>query len=365
MIGAAARPDRGAFLEPNLMSFSTLSPADDPRSQPRRIAALYLPLVAFNLAAWAWAFIAFSGQTLLMGTCLVAYSLGLRHAVDADHIAAIDNATRKMMQAGQRPIAAGLMFSLGHSTVVVAACIGVALAAGAVQTRVAEWREIGSTIGTLVSTGFLFAVAFVNVAILSSAVRTWRRVRAGAPIASIPAGAPLAGGGLLARIVRPLMRLVTRSHHMYWLGLLFGFGFDTATEIALLGISATNAVQGTPIASILVMPALFTAGMTLVDTTDSLLMVRAYGWALVEPVRKLRYNIAITACSIVVAFGVGTVEALGLVGDAWHRDGPIWQAVRLLNEHFSTIGYLVVGLFLLCWMVSLGAHKRRRLRQAD
>ncbi|MEJ8800250.1 HoxN/HupN/NixA family nickel/cobalt transporter [Trinickia caryophylli] len=347
------------------MSFSTLPPADDARSQRGRFLALYLPLIAFNVAAWAWAFIAFSGQTLLMGTCLVAYSLGLRHAVDADHIAAIDNATRKMMQAGQRPIAAGLMFSLGHSTVVVAACIGVALAAGTVQARVAEWREIGSTIGTLVSTGFLFAVALVNVAILSSAVRAWRRVRAGSPIVSIPTGAPFAGGGLLARVVQPLMRLVTRSHHMYWLGLLFGVGFDTATEIALLGISATNAAQGTPIASILVMPALFTAGMTLVDTTDSLLMVRAYGWALVDPMRKLRYNIAITTCSIVVAFGVGTVEALGLVGDAWHRDGPIWQAVRALNEHFSTIGYLIAGLFLLCWMASVGAHERRRLRQAD
>jgi high-affinity nickel-transport protein len=214
------------------------------------------------------------------------------------------------------------------------------------------FKEIGGLIGTLVSTFFLFAIALMNLIILRSVIDAFRRVRRGEPYTDENIDLLLANPGFLARIFRPVFRLVTKSWHMYPLGFLFGLGFDTATEIGLLGISAAGATQGLPIWSILVFPALFTAGMTLVDSTDSVLMLGAYGWAFVKPVRKLYYNITITMISVLVALVVGSIEGLGLIADKLHLSGPFWDWVGELNDNFGLIGYSVIGTFVLSWIVS-------------
>jgi high-affinity nickel-transport protein len=331
----------------------------------RRVAGLYAFLIAFNVLAWGWAFVTFHGHPLLMGTCLLAYSFGLRHAVDADHIAAIDNVTRKLMQAGERPIAVGLAFSLGHSTIVVLASLFIAATATALQTRLSGFREIGSLIGALVSVCFLFAIALMNLAILRSVLRAFARVRRGKRYADEDFDMLLAGRGLLARLFRPLFRLVRKSWHMYFVGFLFALGFDTATEISLLGLSAAGGTQGMPVWSILVFPVLFMAGMTLIDTTDSILMLGAYGWAYVKPVRKLYYNITVTTISVIVALLIATVEALGLIADRLHPGGAFWDGIASLNDNFGMIGYLIVGVFVLCWLLSAAVYRWKRFGELD
>jgi high-affinity nickel-transport protein len=330
-----------------------------------RISGLYALLVAFNIAAWTWALVAFHHYPLLMGTSLLAYSFGLRHAVDADHIAAIDNVTRKLMQAGKRPISVGLMFSLGHSTIVVLASAGIAATAMALQHRMDGFREVGGLIGTLVSTTFLFAIALMNLIILRSVVRAFRRVQRGEPYVEEDFDMLLADRGFLARLFRPLFGLITKSWHMYFLGFVFGLGFDTATEVGVLGISAASAAQGMPIWSILVFPVLFTAGMTLLDTTDSILMLGAYGWAFVKPVRKLYYNITITTISVVVAVLVASIEGLGLIADRLHPGGVFWETVGSLNDNFGLIGYVIIAVFLVSWLVSAVVYKWKRFEEIE
>jgi len=222
----------------------------------RRVAAMYVGLVAANVAAWAWALIAFHHYPVLLGTALLAYGFGLRHAVDADHIAAIDNVTRKLMQDGQRPVGVGLFFSLGHSSIVVLATVLIAATATAFRNRLDTLHGIGGVVGTLVSSLFLLAIAAMNIVILLAVRRAFKRACAGERVDEDELDILLSGRGLLARIFRPLFRMIRRSWHMYPLGVLFGLGFDTATEVGLLGISAAEASHGLPIWSILVFPAL-------------------------------------------------------------------------------------------------------------
>src|ERR1700734_194457 len=255
--------------------------ADQLRS---RIVAIYGILFVFNIGAWIWASIAFHRYPVLMGTAFLAYSFCLRHAVDADHIAAIDNVTRKLMQDGKRPVAVGFMFSLGHSTVVILGAAAIAGAALTLQYRLEKFRSVGELIGTLVSAFFLFAIAFANLIVLRSIYRAFVRVRRGGEYVEEDFDMLLGNRGFLARIFRPMFKLITRSWHMYPLGFLFGLGFDTATEIGVLGLSAAEATKGLPIGSIFVFPVLFAAGMSLIDTTDNVLMLGAYGWAYVKPV---------------------------------------------------------------------------------
>jgi nickel/cobalt transporter (NiCoT) family protein len=323
----------------------------------RRLFGMYVLLALFNILVWIWALASFWRFPVPLGTALLAYSLGLRHAVDADHIAAIDNVTRKLMQQGQRPVSVGLYFSLGHSTVVVLASMFVALAAATFKTQLESMHAIGGIIGTLVSAAFLLAIAAVNLTIFFGVLRAFRHVRGGGAYVEEDMDLLLAKGGFLARIFRPLFAMVTRSWHMYPLGFLFGLGFDTATEIGLIGISAAEASKGLPIWSILVFPALFTAGMTLIDTTDSVLMVGAYGWAFLKPIRKLYYNMTITAVSIIVALVVGGIETLGLIGSQLSLSGRFWQTIGSLNDNFGTLGYLIIGIFIVSWVISLAAYR--------
>ena len=330
-----------------------------------KIAGIYAVLVGANIAAWAWALIAFHDYPVLLGTSFLAYTFGLRHAVDADHIAAIDNVTRKLMQEDKRPVSVGLFFSLGHSTVVVLASAAVALATGALEGRFVSFKLIGGVIGTLVSAAFLFLVAAANLLIFFTVYRTFRDVRRGRPFAEEDMDHLLAHRGVLGRLFRPMFRLVTRSWHMYPLGFLFGLGFDTATEIGLLGISAAEASKGLPIWSIMVFPALFTAGMTLIDTTDGILMLGAYGWAFTKPIRKLYYNLTITFVSVLVAVLVGGIEALGLVADQLNLEGPFWRFIGALNDNFGSLGYLIIAIFVGSWLFSMVVYRLGRFDLMD
>jgi nickel/cobalt transporter (NiCoT) family protein len=334
---------------------------DAPRNLRARILSIYGILLIFNAGTWFWAIIAFRHYPLLLGTAFLAYSFGLRHAVDADHIAAIDNVTRKLMQEGKQPVAVGLMFSLGHSTIVVVGSAAIASTTLLLQLHVDAVRSIGGLIGTLVSTIFLFGIAVVNLIVLRSVYRVFARVRSGAPYIEEDLNLLLAGRGFLARLFRPVFAIINRSWHMYPLGLLFGLGFDTATEIGLLGISAAEVSKGLSVWSILVFPALFTASMSLIDTTDNILMLGAYGWAFVKPIRKLYYNMTITLVSVIVAFVVGGIEALGLLASQFRFNGIFWGTVRRLNDNFGTLGYLVVALFVASWILSIAFYKWRRL----
>src|SRR6516162_6325129 len=306
-------------------------PAD--RIRPK-VAGLYITLIAANILAWAWAFAAFHGYPLLLATALLAYGFGLRHAVDADHIAAIDNVTRKLMQEGQRPIAVGFFFSLGHSTVVIAAAILVALTASSLSQSFPGLVAAGSLVGTLVSVMFLFAIATINLVVLVGIFRVFRRARRGETYADEELNVFLARRGGLSRLFQACFRLISRSWHMYPLGLLFGLGFDTATEIGVLGISAAEASKGLSFWAILVFPELFTAGMSLVDTTDGVLMLGAYGWAFTKPIRKLYYNLTITLVSVIIALVIGGIEVLGLIKDKLDLEGDIWMFIGIANENF-------------------------------
>ena len=330
-----------------------------------KLAGLYAVLVAANVLAWVWALIAFRDYPILVGTAFLAYAFGLRHAVDADHIAAIDNVTRKLMQEGKRPIGTGFFFSLGHSTVVVLASVAIALATSAMQGRFDDLKLVGGTIGTLASAVFLFLVAAANFVILISVYRTFQSVRRGGAFVEDDLDRLLAQRGLLGRVFRPVFRLVSRSWHMYPLGVLFGLGFDTATEIGVLGISAAEASKGLPIWSIMVFPALFTAGMSLIDTTDGVLMLGAYGWAFAKPIRKLYYNLTITLVSVLVAVLIGGIEALGLIADRLNLDGPFWLYVGALNDHFGTLGYLIIAIFVASCLISIAVYRLARFDRSE
>jgi high-affinity nickel-transport protein len=332
---------------------------------PARIAGMYAVLFVFNAAAWLWAVIAFRHFPVLLGTALLAYSFGLRHAVDADHIAAIDNVTRKLMQEGKRPVAVGFMFSLGHSTVVLLGASAIAGAALVLQHRMDSLRIVGGLIGTLVSALFLLGIAIVNLIVLRSVCSVFARVRRGEPYVDEDLDLLLSGRGFLAKLFRPMFRIIRRSWHMYPLGFLFGLGFDTATEIGVLGLSAAEAAKGLPFWSILVFPVLFAAGMSLIDTTDNILMLGAYGWAFVKPVRKLYYNITITSVSVLVALVVGGIEALGLLAGHFHFSGKFWALVAELNGNFGALGYCIVALFALSWIVSAAIYKWRRFDELE
>ena len=331
----------------------------------RKVFAIFVLLIACNVAAWLAAFFDFHSRPELFGIAFLAYSFGLRHAFDADHIAAIDNVTRKLMHDGRRPFAAGLYFSLGHSTVVVALALIIAAATTLLQSHFDTLKSVGGLIGTSVSALFLFAIAAANLVVLAQVYRTFQAVKRGGSLDDDDVNALLSQRGLLGRLLRPVFGLVQRSWHMYPLGLLFGLGFDTATEVGLLGISAAQASQGFSLWSILVFPALFTAGMALMDTADSTLMVGVYGWASVKPLRKLYYNITITFISVVAALVIGGIEALGLLADKLALEGPFWLGVAALRDNFGLLGYGIVAFFVVSWLVSHVVYKAKGYDQLE
>jgi high-affinity nickel-transport protein len=323
-----------------------------------RVRGLGLVLIVANVAAWLWALAAFAGQPVLLGTAALAYSLGLRHGLDPDHIAAIDNVTRRLMQEGKRPVAAGFFFALGHSAVVLVASAAVALAASAFTERVAGLREFGSIVGTSASALFLFAVAGANLVVLRGVYQAVRRARAGHEIQEEDLEVLLAQRGWLARLFRPLFRLVSRSWHLFPIGVLFALGFDTASAISLFGLSVQASHEASAW-SVLVFPALFAAAMTLVDTADGILMLGAYGWAFIKPARKLFYNFTITLVSVVVALVIGGIEVLGLIADRLDSHRAFWRIIAEINANFASLGYAIVAIFAAGWLGSMLLYRLR------
>jgi nickel/cobalt transporter (NiCoT) family protein len=336
------------------------NPFDDlPAGIGAKAATTYALLIAANAAAWLWALAAFADRPALLGTAFLAYIFGLRHAFDADHIAAIDNVVRKLTQEGKAPYSVGFFFSLGHSTIVVLASVVLAATAAAMQGSLDVAHDTGGLVGTVISAVFLLVIGIANLFILKGVWSAFVRARRGERIVDEDLDALLAGRGLIARVFRPLFRAVWRSWHMYPIGFLFGLGFDTATEIGLLGISASQAARGMSFWTILVFPALFTAGMALMDTTDSALMTRAYGWAFVNPIRKLWYNLTITAASVIVAIFIGGVEVLGVVVGKLGLVGGFWGLVSDLNDNLTNFGFVVVGIFVASWLISAIVYRAK------
>jgi high-affinity nickel-transport protein len=328
-----------------------------PAGTKAKATVLLAGLAAANVLVWLLAWGASHRYAGLLATGLLAYGFGLRHAVDADHISAIDNTTRKMMQQHRRPVGVGFFFSLGHSTVVVLLCVGMALSAAYVQNHLAHWKEIGALVGTLVSTLFLYVIGVINLVVLWDIARALRRAAQGGDDADIDAGV-LEQRGLLGRWFRPVLRLVDHSWQMYFVGFLFGLGFDTATEVGILTLSARSGQAGMPLWVLLLLPALFTVGMCLIDTLDGILMLGAYGWAFVRPVRKLYYNLSITLLSVLVAFVVGTDELLQIVEAHFSLKGRFWSLLDRLS--FDSLGFVIVATFALGWGLSVLVSKWKR-----
>lgn len=329
----------------------------------RRLVLMYGILAFLNLGTWIAIGLASVRYPILLGLGLTAYGFGLRHAVDPDHIAAIDNTTRKLMQDGKRPVAVGFFFSLGHSTVVLLLSLLVAVAAAFVKTNLPTLQSVGGVIGTSVSGLFLLIVAAINIVVLLEIVGTWKRAVNDGDYDDRSLDEYLANRGLLARMLRPLLRLVDDSWTMYPIGFLFGLGFDTASEVGLLGIAAVTGASGMPIGYILLLPLLFVAGMSLVDTTDGVAMLGAYGWAFLRPIRKLYYNVTITSFSVVVALFIGSLEVLQVVGSELRASGRFWDVVQGLS--FANLGFYIIALFMASWLVSVIIYKARRIDGLD
>jgi nickel/cobalt transporter (NiCoT) family protein len=329
-----------------------------------RAFGIYGFLGCFNVGAWIWAFLVFHDKPVLLGTAFLAYTFGLRHAVDADHIAAIDNVTRKLMQEGKHPVSVGFFFSLGHSTIVVVASLIVYSIAAAAEKQFDVIKGVGGIIGTSVSSFFLIAIALMNMVILRGVWRTFQEVRKGGGY-SEQSSEMFTGGGLLARFFRPPFRTLSSPWQMYPIGFLFGLGFDTATEVAVLGISAAAAAKGLSVGAMAVFPVLFTAGMTLVDTTDGILMVGAYGWAFLKPIRKLYYNLTITFVSVLVALIVGGIEAVGLLKDQLNLSGGFWDFIGSLNDNLGSLGFVIIGIFILSWIGSVIFYRMNGFDQLE
>jgi high-affinity nickel-transport protein len=327
-----------------------------------RIVGLLVCLVVANIVCLLAAWSAFHVYGMLFSTTLLAYGFGLRHAVDADHISAIDNTTRKLMQEGKRPVGVGFWFSLGHSTVVILLCAGLSLSATYVQHHLRHWQAIGGTAGTLVSGFFLFLIGFINLLVLADLYAVLKRTKRGQSELDVDIDPFLNQRGLLGRMFRPVLRMIHSSWQMYFVGFLFGLGFDTATEVGLLALSAHSSQVGLPFWSIMLLPILFTAGMCLVDTADGILMLKAYGWAFITPMRKLYYNFSITSLSVVVAFLVGSYELLQIAGQQLSLQGQFWTVVNRLN--FSEVGYIIIVAFISCWAISAAISKLRRCENA-
>jgi nickel/cobalt transporter (NiCoT) family protein len=335
---------------------SLLAPA-----QWRQVSWMFLSIVVLHVVGFG-VFLLFvvpgHYKGLGIGVCVLAYTLGLRHAFDADHISAIDNTTRKLMNEGRQPVSVGYYFALGHSTIVFVIGVGIVVAERTVYNAVSHQgsalQQFGGVFGTLVSATFLFLIAVLNLIILAGIVRVAKMMRSG-DYDEAELERQLENRGLLTRVFGRWMRSITKEWQMYPVGVVFGLGFDTATEVALLATTALLASQSLPWYSIMCLPVLFTAGMLLMDTLDGCFMNVAYGWAFFNPVRKVFYNLTITGLSVAVCLFVGTIEVLGLLPKELHLTGPVWD--YLSGFDLNAAGFVIVGLFVATWVVALGVWR--------
>ena len=323
-----------------------------------KIIAIYSAIAAATLFGFLASLVVGRLSVVLAGLGVVTYVFGLRHGVDADHIAAIDNTTRKLMQEKERPLTVGMWFSLGHSTIVVGLIVVLVVATRAVVGDIPALQNIGALVGTTVSGIFLWLIGLVNVVIVLGIYRIFRGLREGRVNQSELENL-LDNRGFMNRYFRPLFRLVKKPWQIYPVGVLFGLGFDTASEIALIAISVGIGVSSSvPIWMILILPFMFTCGMVLVDTTDGVTMRVAYAWAFLNPVRKIYYNLTVTIISVLVALAIGTVELLQVVSGELNLNGPFWSWLVTLD--FETLGFGIIGIFVLSWLVSLAYWRYKR-----
>jgi high-affinity nickel-transport protein len=336
-----------------------------------RVGGMAAVVIGANVLGWAMLAAALGGHYHLSkttvfgwGTGILAYTLGMRHAFDADHIAAIDNTTRKLVQEGKRPLGVGFFFSLGHSSVVFVLAIllnfGIRGLDDQLRNSTSTLQSTTTVVGTLVSGLFLFLIAALNAVILYSIIKIFKKMRTGA-YSDAELEEQLDNRGLMMRFFKPLARRVDTPWKMYPIGFLFGLGFDTATEVALLVLAGTAVVGGLPFYAILSLPILFAAGMSLFDTLDGCFMNFAYDWAFAKPIRKVYYNLTITGLSVFVALFVGAVEVLGLLGHEGHLSGGFWSFIQDFN--INTAGFFIVGVFVVTWVVALAVWHFGRLEE--
>src|SRR5580692_5593303 len=332
-----------------------------------RLALMYLFILAINAAGWI-IYVGYvmphhfnyqgeggsSGLGVGAGVAVTAWFLGFRHAFDADHISCIDNTTRKLMADGKRPVGSGFFFSFGHSTVIVAVGVGITFAARAVFGAIVDpnsaYETAGGAIGTLLSAGFLYLIALLNLIVLAGIFKVFRDMRSGA-YDEKQLETQLQARGLMYRFFGRFMRSINHTWQLYFVGLVFGIGFDTATEVVLLAATAYAAIQGLPYFAVLALPFLFSGGMMLVDTLDGAFMNFAYGWAFARPVRKVYYNLVITALSIGAAFIIGTIEILGILTTEMNLHGVFWDTMA--NFNINVAGFCIAGMFVLVWAAAL------------
>ncbi|HET9782498.1 MAG TPA: HoxN/HupN/NixA family nickel/cobalt transporter [Candidatus Dormibacteraeota bacterium] len=328
-----------------------------------RVAGFFGAVGFLHLAGWGLLLTYAANHPGFLALGGLAYTFGLRHAFDADHISAIDNTTRKLLQNGKRPAGVGFFFSVGHSTVVLLIAVALGLAVRwIVQGVVADnghLRSLGGAVGTLVSGGFLVAIGIFNLLILLDIVRVYRRMRRG-EYDRDGLEHELIAGGLMTRLFGRVFRLVDKSWHMYPIGFLFGLGFDTASEVALLAISAGAAAQGLPFAAVISLPLIFAAGMSLMDTADGAFMAHAYSWAFASPIRKVFYNLTVTSLSVFIALFVGIVELAQILIQMLGLHGPVFDSIAQF-DFIGKAGYLIVGAFVLTWVAAFLIYKVRRI----
>ena len=320
-----------------------------------KLSLIYGVLLIVTLLGFSASFAIGRTAFALAGLGVISYVFGLRHGVDADHIAAIDNTTRKLMQEGRRPLTVGMWFSLGHSTVVVVLIVALVLATRAVTSVVPALASAGSIIGTLVSGGFLWIIGLINVVIVLGIYKIFQTLKQG-KLDQAQLDQMLENRGFMNRFFRRFFSVVKKPWQIYPIGVLFGLGFDTASEIALIAISVGVGVStNIPVYYILILPMMFTCGMVTIDTTDGVAMMMAYGWAFLNPFRKLYYNLTITMISILVAWAVGTVELLQVLSIQLNLTGGFWAWLNALD--FETMGFGIVGIFVISWLVAMAYWK--------
>jgi high-affinity nickel-transport protein len=318
-------------------------------------------VLLLHLAGWGL-FVYYSQRDpALAGLGTLAYTFGLRHAFDADHIAAIDNTTRKFLAEGKRSLGVGFFFSLGHSTIVFALVGGLAVAAGTVGAAIPAIQQYGGTVGASVSGVFLLAIGLLNLVVLLDIVRIFREMKSGRYDEARLEARLLDRGFMNRFFIGRVANRVRKSWHMYPLGLLFGLGFDTATEVGLLALAAGVATHHVPFLAVISLPILFAAGMCLMDTIDGAFMSQAYGWAFANPVRRIYYNITVTALSVAAALAIGGIELLQVMSDKLSLRGGVWDWLQGLN--FGSLGYAIVAMFFLTWLVSVVIWKRRHIEE--
>ena len=329
----------------------------------RRLGGLYALIALLHILGWGALFTYGAGHPAFIALGGLAYTFGLRHAFDADHIAAIDNTTRKLLQDGKKPVAVGFFFSLGHSTVVLLIAIALGLAVKWVVEGVVggngQLKSIGGIVGTSVSGGFLVLIGLLNLVILLDIIRVYRKMQRG-QYDRAALETELNAGGVMVKLFGRLFKTITESWQLYPIGFLFGLGFDTASEVALLAISAGAASQGIPFIAVISLPLIFAAGMSLADTTDGAFMSKAYAWAFASPIRKVFYNLTVTSLSVVVALFVGVVELTQILIQVTGVQGAVFDAIAGF-DFIGKAGFIIVGLFVVTWVAAFAIFKLRRV----